>query len=315
MSDILFIKTSSLGDVIHHMPALTEARRALPGTRFAWLVEEAYAPVVALHPGVGEIIPVAWRRWRKSLYAPKTMSEISENLGTIRARRYDGIVDSQGLLRSALIARLAHGRRHGYDSRSIREPLAAMLYDVRHSVGRALHAVERNRILTGRALGYAPEGMPDFGLDREALVRNGARYAVLLHATARPKKEWPENNWIALGGALARNGLDLILPWGNERERVRAERIAARVAGAKVATYQPLDELTRLIAGASFVVGVDTGLLHVAAALGVPLVAIFSGSSPGLTGPVGSGPMAVLGTRGNTPAVADVATAVERIAP
>jgi heptosyltransferase-1 len=315
MSDILFIKTSSLGDVIHHMPALTEARRASAGTRFAWVVEEAYAPVVGLHPGVAEIIPVAWRRWRKTLYAPKTISEILENLGTIRARRYDGIVDSQGLLRSALIARMAHGRRHGYDSSSIREPLAAMFYDVRHSVSRELHAVERNRILTGLALGYAPQGMPDFGLDRAALARSGGRYAVLLHATARPEKEWPESSWIALGDALARNGLDLILPWGNEKERARAERIATRVAAAKVATYQPLDELTRLIAGASFVVGVDTGLLHVAAALGVPLVVIFTGSRPGLTGPVGSGPMAVLGTQGDTPATADVAAAVERIAP
>jgi heptosyltransferase I len=315
MSDILFIKTSSLGDVIHHMPALTEARRALPGTRFAWLVEEAYAPVVALHPGVAEIIPVAWRRWRKTLYSPKTISEISENLGTIRSRRYDGIVDSQGLLRSALIARLAHGRRHGYDSRNIREPAAALLYDVRHNVGRDLHAVERNRILTGRALGYAPQGAPDFGLDRVALARGGGRYALLLHATARPDKEWPETNWIALGNALACNGRDLILPWGSPQERARAGRISAKVAGATVASYQPLDELTRLIAGASFVVGVDTGLLHVAAALGVPLVAIFTGSRPGLTGPVGSGPMAVLGSQGYTPAVADVAAAVERIAP
>jgi heptosyltransferase-1 len=315
MSDILFIKTSSLGDVIHHMPALTEARRARAGTRFAWVVEEAYAPVVALHPGVAEIIPVAWRRWRKSLYAPQTMSEISQNLTAIRGRRYDDIVDSQGLLRSALIARAAHGRRHGYDSRSIREPLAAMFYDVRHSVSRELHAVERNRVLTGRALGYAPQGAPDFGLDRAALARGGARYAVLLHATARPEKEWPEDNWIALGDALARNGLDLILPWGSEKERARAERIAARVATAKVAAHQPLDELTRMIAGASFVVGVDTGLLHVAAALGVPLVAIFAGSSPGLTGPVGSGPTAVLGRQGNPPAVAEVAAALERIAP
>ena len=315
MSDILFIKTSSLGDVIHHMPALTEARRASAVTRFAWVVEEAYAPVVALHPGVAEIIPVAWRRWRKSLYAPQTMSEISQNLTAIRAHRYDGIVDSQGLLRSALIARAARGRRHGYDSRSIREPLAAMFYDVRHSVSRELHAVERNRVLTGRALGYAPQGAPDFGLDRPALARGDARYAVLLHATARPEKEWPEENWIALGEMLARNGVDLILPWGNEKERARAERIAARVTAAKVAALQPLDELTRTIAGASFVVGVDTGLLHVAAALGVPLVAIFAGSSPGLTGPVGSGPMAVLGRQGNPPEVAEVAAALERIAP
>jgi heptosyltransferase-1 len=315
MADILFIKTSSLGDVIHHMPALTEARRALPHARFAWAVEEVFAPLVALHPGVAEVIPVAWRRWRKSLYAPATLSEIAANLGKIRARRYDEVIDSQGLLRSAAIARIARGRRHGYDSMSIREPLAAAFYDVRHSVSRDLHAVQRNRILTGSALSYTPQGAPDYGLDRAKLAKPGARYALLLHATARAEKEWPEAEWIALGNALSRNGLDLILPWGSEKERARARRIAAGISGARIAARQSIEDMARLIAGAAFVVGVDTGLLHVAAALGVPLVAIFTGSNPGLTGPVGSGPMAVLGAQGAVPAAADVTRAVERIAP
>jgi heptosyltransferase-1 len=316
MSDILFIKTSSLGDVIHHMPALTEARRLRAGSRFFWLVEDAFAPLVRLHPGVTEVIPVAWRRWRKSLYAPATLSEIAASLSAIRARSYDEIVDSQGLLRSAITARIAHGRRHGYDSSSIREPLASAFYDVRHSVSRDLHAIERNRILTGRALGYAPQGAPDYGLDRASLApTKSGRYAVLLHATARPQKQWPEVNWIALGKAIGRNGLDLILPWGNEAERARADRIAAKLPAARAGDRRPLDEMARLIAGASFVVGVDTGLLHVAAALGVPLVAIFTGSRPGLTGPVGAGPMTVLGAPGSAPAVADVARAIERIAP
>src|SRR5271166_1105744 len=112
MSEILFIKTSSLGDVIHHMPALTEAKRQRPDAHFSWVVEEAFAPLVRLHPAVGEVIPVAWRRWRKSLYAPATLGAIVRSLRDIRARHYDEIVDSQGLLRSALIARVAHGRRH-----------------------------------------------------------------------------------------------------------------------------------------------------------------------------------------------------------
>ena len=314
MADILFIKTSSLGDVIHHMPAVTEARRARPDAPFGWMVEEAFAPLVALHPAVDEVIPVAWRRWRKSLYAPATLSEISAKLGSIRRRRYDEIIDNQGLLRTAAMARVAHGRRHGYDMASVREPLAAMFYDVRHSVSRDLHAVQRNRILTGDALGYRPEGAPDFGLDRANLATPGDRYAVLLHATAREEKQWPEGRWIALGNALGRDGLSFVLPWGNEAERERAERIAARIVGARVAARQPLDAVARLLAGASFVVGVDTGLLHLAAALGVPLVAIFTGSDPALTGPVGAGRIAVLGAKAAPPAPDDVARAVEKIA-
>ncbi len=314
MANILFIKTSSLGDVIHHMPALTEARKARPDAIFTWLVEEAFAPLVRLHPAVAEVIPVAWRRWRKSLYAPATLAEIAGSLRAIRARRYDEIVDNQGLLRSAVIARIAHGRRHGYDASSIREPLAALFYDLRHRVSRDLHAVERNRILSGLALGYAPQGAPDFGLERARFATQDERYAVLLHATARPEKQWPEAHWIALGHALGRQGLDLVLPWGTASERARSTRIAAALPRARVPERAPLDAVARLIAGAQFVVGVDTGLLHLAAALGVPLVAIFAGSKPGLTGPVGSGPLAVLGADGAPPSVEAVADAVEALA-
>jgi heptosyltransferase-1 len=313
MADILFIKTSSLGDVIHHMPALTEARKARPEARFTWLVEEAFAPLVRLHPAVSDVIPVAWRRWRKSLYAPATLSEIAGSLRAIRAQRYDLIVDSQGLLRSGITARLAHGRRHGYDAASIKEPLAAAFYDVLHTIGRDLHAVQRNRMLSGMALGFTPQGAPDFGLDRARFAAPGQRYAVLLHATARLEKQWPEAHWIAVGQALSGQGVDLVLPWGTQAERARSERIAAALPRARVPERAPLDAVARLIAGSQYVVGVDTGLLHLAAAFGVPLVAIFAGSKPSLTGPVGRGPITVLGTQDASPSVDDVNEAVKKL--
>ena len=313
MATILFIKTSSLGDVIHHMPALVDARKARPDATFSWLVEEAFAPLVRLHPAVSVVIPVAWRRWRKSLYAPATITEIRESLRTIRARTYDAIVDSQGLLRSALIARMANGRRHGYDAASIREPFASPFYDVRYRVSRELHAIERNRMLSGLALGYAPQGAPEFGLDRAQFANGSSRYAVFLHATARPEKQWPEEHWIALGKAFGRE-IELVVPWGSEPERLRSERIAAAIRGARVPDRAPLDEVAKLIAGAQFVVGVDTGRTHLAAAFGVPLVAIFTGSKPGLTGPVGRGPLTVLGADGAPPSVETVIDAVAKIA-
>jgi heptosyltransferase I len=312
MANVLFIKTSSLGDVIHHMPALTDARRAHGDAAFNWLVEEAFAPLVRLHPAVGEIVPVAWRRWRKSLYAPATLGEIVARFRTIRSHPYDDIIDSQGLLRSALMAHVARGRRHGYDASSVRESLASSFYDARHHVDRKLHAVERNRILSGLALGYTPQGAPDFGLDRQRLVSNPSRYAVLLHATARPEKQWSETHWIALGKAIGRD-IELVVPWGSQPERLRCERIAIQVPGARVSDRAPLDQVAKLIAGAQFVVGVDTGLLHLAAALGVPLVAIFAGSKPSLTGPVGSGPLSILGDDGMSPSVESVIDAVVKI--
>ncbi|HET9715829.1 MAG TPA: lipopolysaccharide heptosyltransferase I [Pseudolabrys sp.] len=312
MAHVLFIKTSSLGDVIHHMPALVDAAEACPDTAFSWVVEETFAPLVRLHPAVGEVIPVAWRRWRKSLYRPVALKEIGSSLRALHSRRYDDVVDTQGLLRSALIAAAARGRRHGYNAESIREPLASLLYTVRHSVSRQLHAVERNRILSGLALGYTPQGAPRFGLDREQLRSAGKHYAVLLHATAREEKLWAEANWVALGKTLGA-GIELVLPWGNERERERSERLAATLPAARVPPAMTIDGIARMIAGAEFVVGVDTGLLHLAAALGVPLVAIFAGSQPALTGPVGSGLISVLGSDGASPSSEAVLRAVEKI--
>ena len=315
MANVLFIKTSSLGDVIHHMPALAEARRRRPDARFAWVVEEAFAPLVRLHRAVDEVVPVASRRWRHALLRGATWREVRAFTHAVRARVYDDVIDTQGLLRTAVISRLARGRRHGYDSASIREPLAARFYDVRHRVARDLHAIERNRALTGLALGYAPEGAIDFGLDRVALAgAPGAPYAILLHATARAPKQWPEERWVALGRALAARGLDLLLPWGTEPERERSERIARQVPGARVAERRPLDALARRVAGAQFVIGVDTGLLHLAAALGVPLVGIFVGSEPGLTGPRGGGPIAIVGGKGAMPGTDDVLNALDGLA-
>lgn len=312
MPDILFIKTSSLGDVIHHMPALTEARAARPDARISWLVEEAFAPLARLHPGVDLVVPVALRRWRTQPLSPATWAEIAAGWRGLRAVSYDLIVDTQGLVKTGILSRIARGTRHGYDRDSIKEPLAASFYDVRHTVSRGLHAVERNRILTGRALGYAPQGAPDFGLDRAPFLSPGQPYAVLLHATAQPQKEWPVENWIALGREIQRQGIDVVLPWGTAAERARSERIASALPGARVPERASLDRVAQLIGGAHYVIGVDTGLLHLAAALGVPLVAIFAGSRPELTGPVGNGPLTVLGAHGAPPAVDDVIAALQR---
>jgi heptosyltransferase-1 len=314
MADILFIKTSSLGDVIHHMPAVTDARRRFPEVRFAWVVEEDFAPLVALHPAVATVIPVASRRWRRAPFSPTTWAEVGAFRRSLRARRYDAVIDTQGLVRSALIAKLAHGKRHGYDAASIKERLAATFYDVRHSVDRSLHAIARNRALTGLALGYTPDGTIDFGLSRTALSREpAAPYAVLLHSTARPEKEWPVGHWIALGKGLAARGYDVIVPSGSAAERERSERIVAQMARASAPDRKPLADVARLIAGARLVVGVDTGLVHLAAALGVPLVAVFAGTEPGLYGPMGAGPIAIVGGKGDMPAVDEVMAAVETI--
>jgi heptosyltransferase-1 len=295
------------------MPAVTESRAHFPQMRVTWLVETAYTPLVALHPGVDRVIPVAWRRWRKRLLSADVWGEIGTWRRTLAAQSFDRIVDTQGLMRTGLMSRFASGERHGYDRDSIREPLAAKFYDVRHRVSRAEHAIARNRLLTALALGYQPDGAPDYGLDRSSLGDARERYGILLHGTARTEKEWPINDWIALGRAIEQPGRALIVPWGNDTERARAMQITDAVPNARLGEQMPLDGMARLVAGAEFVVGGDTGLVHLAAAFGVPLVAIFRGSDPGLSQPIGAGPIRVVGAKGVAPSVDDVRRAVSEI--
>jgi heptosyltransferase-1 len=232
----------------------------------------------------------------------------------MRAQPHETVIDAQGLLRSALITRFARGRRHGYDAASVRERAASWFYDVHHHVDRASHAIARNRMLTGQVLGFTPEGAPDFGLNHVALMRGApAREVVLLHATARAEKEWPVANWLELARDLAARGYRVVLPWGSAAERRRSDEIAGATPNAIVPDLQPLDGAARMIARAAFVVGVDTGLLHLAAALAVPLVAIFVGTEPGQHGPLGAGKIEIVGTLGQMPSVGDVRAALERI--
>lgn len=284
MARVLLVKTSSLGDVVHNLPVASDIASKLPGVRIDWVVEEAFAAIPALHPGVGEVIPVAVRRWRSSGNSA-TWSEVRAFVSRLRSVAYDAVIDSQGLFKSALVTRLARGARYGLDWKSSREPLF-MFYDRTISVPRAQHAVERNRNLAAQALAYAPPMRVDYGIAAApaAPAARAGSYAVLVHATSAAAKLWPEGRWIALGDALAAEGLACVLPWGNDDERRRAERIAEAVPHAHVPERMRLAEVASLLAGARCVVGLDTGLTHLAGALGARTVGIYTATDPAATG-------------------------------
>jgi heptosyltransferase-1 len=314
MTEILFLKTSSMGDVLHHMPAVTDARRRFPQARITWVVDELYAPLAALHPAVNEIVPIAVRRWRKRLHELPTWNEIREATSRLRAHRYDAVIDTQGLVRTALMTRVISGASHGYDSDSIREPFASRFYDNTYAVSWDLHVIARNRTLTGLALGYEPEGAPDFGFDRSQFKNESTTpYAILFHATAKTNKEWPEDRWIEIGKTLAARGLQIVLPWGNDTERERSERIAAQVPNAIVPDRKPILEVGKLIAGAKLVVGVDTGFLHIAAALGIPTAAIFTIVKSHTALPMGPGKVELAGAENGIPETSAVLAAIDRL--
>lgn len=317
MPKILLVKTSSLGDVIHNLPVVSDIRTHFPEALIDWVVEESFATLPLLHPGVARVLPVALRRWRKTPFARRTRDEIRDFVQQLRETAYDIILDSQGLLKSALIARLAQGSRAGLDRRSAREPLAALFYDYGVAVDKNRHAVERNRLLAGRVLGYTPDTPVDYGIAApEAALpwMPAGAYAVLLHATSRDEKLWAEENWIALGSRFHEQGMCCVLPWGNDTERARSERLATRIAGAVVAPRLDLGEAAALLAHARVAIGVDTGLAHLAAALNVPTVALYCATEPGLTGVYGGATAVNLGGIGNPPTVAEVLAAAARVA-
>ena len=290
---ILIVKTSSLGDVIHMLPAVTDAIRAMPALRIDWLVEESFAAIPAWHPAVERVVPIAMRRWKKQWTRPQTWQQIGAARAVLQHHTYDWVIDSQGLFKSALWSRLAHGPKAGYNSASAREPIASWFYNRSFNIARQQHAIDRNRQLMACTLGYTlDDPKPDYGLQGLASRLPPAGMALPaqtlmgLHGTSRADKLWPVENWKALAQALATQQRQLVLPWGNDEERLRAEDIARHASNVTVLPRLGLDALASLIDQCEAVVGVDTGLLHLAAGLGKPGLALYTATPPALTGAV-----------------------------
>ena len=286
---VLIIKTSSLGDVIHTLPALTDAAHAIPGIRFDWVVEEGFAEIPSWHPAVDQVIPVAIRRWRKNLWQTIKSGEWKAFKQRVRERKYDLVIDAQGLVKSAWLTRFVKAPVAGLDRYSAREGWASRFYDRRLSVATGQHAVERVRQLFALALAYdLPEGIGNYGLDLDRLqLPPAAPYVVFLHGTTWATKHWPEAYWRELAERMGQRKLQVRLPWGNQAEKDRAERIAQGLNNCQVLPKLNLAGVARVLAAAKACVAVDTGLGHLAAALDVPTISLFGPTNPGLTGAYG----------------------------
>lgn len=321
MTRVLLVKTSSMGDIVHALPVVADIHAACPGAEVHWLVEEAYSALPAMHPGVARVITIAFRRWRSALLSPETWREIEAYRHELR-EPHDFVIDAQGLTKSALLALPARGLRCGYAWGSGRDDFATMFYQQRLEVSLGIHAVERNRQLVAGSIGYAPPARLDYGIrppplhEMPELHDIGARpYAVLLHATSRPEKLWPEERWTALGAHLREHGMRSLVPWGSAEERERSERLAAAIPDANVTPPLSLRGLAALLGNAALVVGVDTGLTHLAVALGRPTVGLYCATEPGLNGVYGGATAVNLGGMGTPPKVEKVVETLARIAP
>lgn len=311
---IALIKTSSMGDVIHALPVVSDIAAALPGVSVDWVVEEAFADLPRLHPAVEEVVTVAVRRWRRSLLSAGTRAEIRAAKARLRGRGYDLVLDLQGLVKSAVVARWARAPIVGFSRSCVRERLATLAYARTYDVDMSAHAIERLRALAAQAMGYAVAGQPRFGLLAPALSlawRPEGPCAIFLHATSRVEKQWPSERWIMLGRWLAGHRIHVLLPWGNPAELQAAHRIAEGIGvSATVAPRMSLGQCARMLDDAVAVVGVDTGLTHLAAALDVPTVALFAATPAWRFGPYWTPRARSLGADGVWPSVQEVQRAV-----
>jgi heptosyltransferase-1 len=287
---VLIVKTSSLGDLIHTLPAVTDAAAALPAVRFDWLAEEAFVQIPGWHPAVQRVIPIALRRWRKGWRRAWRQGEPQRFVRQLRERTYDQVIDAQGLLlKSGLPAALARGPACGYDRASAREPWVSWTYRERHPVPVDLHAVARLRRLFAACLGYPePPGEPDYGIRvRGRPTDTGRPYLLFLHATTWPSKHWPVAYWAELTRIATDRGYRVYFPWHAPEDRLQAERVMQGAGCGELLPRQDLEGMAGWLSGAAGVVGVDTGLAHLAAAVGTPAVCLYGPTRVDLTGALG----------------------------
>jgi heptosyltransferase-1 len=318
---ILIVRVSSLGDVVHNMPMVADILRRYPDAQIDWVVEEAYVSLVRLNAGVRNIIPFALRRWRKSLFSAATRDEMREFRQRLRAESYDVVFDTQGLLKTGIVMRMARlapgGKRVGLANGtegSGYEGASRVFHTMSVPVGVRTHAVLRGRLVAAAGLGYTVDTPADFMLqppEVEAPTWLPERpYVVFFHATARPSKQWAPANWIEIAKLFATRGMPVLLAWGSAAEKQDAERLAAQMPNAQVLPKLSMMEAVLLAQRAALAIGVDTGLTHIAAAYNRPTIEIYCDSPRWKTEGNWSPNIINLGDGGAPPSVAEVAAAV-----
>lgn len=283
---VLVVKTSSMGDVIHTLPAIEDAAKAIPSIKFDWMIEEGFQEIPAWHDSVDKVIPIALRRWRKSWLKAFLSGEIKLFLKRLREKKYDLIIDAQGLLKSAVPAKFARGTLIGFDKASAREGIAAKFYDRDLTVDKSLHAIERVRRLFSRSLGYEYQHTPPSVKLNLNPAQEDKKGVLFLHGTTWPSKHWPDDSWLELGKLLKEEGEAIYLPWATDQEKDRVEWLGKQL-NVPVLPKLSLTEIAGLMLRVKAVVGVDTGLTHLAALLDVQSIGIYGSTDVGLTGAMG----------------------------
>ncbi len=319
--NILLVRVSSLGDVLHNMPIVADIKRHFPDANIDWVVEEGYVSLVRLNPMVRNILPWGLRRWRKSLGKKETRAEIGAFFRQLREVQYDYVFDTQGLLKTGIIMGAARGRHkvglaNGSEGSGY-EGISRIFHTKSIPLDPRTHAVARGRLVVGAALGFQVDYPADFGLPEVPASEprpdwmGAAPFAVFFHGTARDAKKWAPANWIELGKALA--PMPVLLPWGSDKEKAEAEALAAGIPNARVLPRLSMADAVMLARRAALAVGVDTGLTHIAAAFSRPVVEIYADSPRWKTEGNWSPRIINLGDKGSPPGVPEVLAAAKSL--
>lgn len=325
--NILIVRVSSLGDVVHNMPMVADILRHHPDAKIDWVVEEAYTSLVRLNPSVRKIIPFALRRWRKNFLSVNTRAEMRDFYQALRRESYDFVFDTQGLFKTSAVMRMVrlapNGKRVGLANAtegSGYEGISRIFHDISVPVDKRTHAVLRARLVAAAALEYDVNEPADFNLQTTDAQHEtppawlpAAPYAVFFHGTARAAKQWSSSHWLRIARGLNERGLQVLLPWGSDEEKAAAQRLGAQMSNAKVLPKLPLMEAVTLAQRAALVIGVDTGLTHIAAAFNRPTIELYCDSPRWKTQGDWSANIINIGDLGEPPSVGDVEEAVNAL--
>ena len=288
---VLIVKLSSLGDIVHALPVVHDIHAAHPQAAIDWVVEPGFAPLLRRVDGLAEVIECPLRRWTRAWWTADVRRELRVFRARLRQHRYAAVLDLQGLTKSAIVACMAHGVSHGLANRTegaSHEWPARWLVDHAIRIEPHIHALDRSRELAARALGYRVSGAPRFGLEREAEGRSAESPTLLLvHGSSRDDKLWPEADWIALGRRAIAEGWRLQLPHAGTVELARATRLQ-KALGPRSTVWPELDlgAVLDRMRGVRGVIGVDSGLSHIAVALGLSHVQLYNHPTAWRTGPL-----------------------------
>ena len=308
---ILLIKTSSLGDIIHTFPAITDAANAVKSLEITWVVEENFFDVILLNQNIKKIIPVAFRRWRKNIFKNIFNGEIKNFIKNIRKEKYDIIIDAQGLIKSAIISKIARGKKIGFAKDALTEPTARFFYHKYCSVSLKEHAIFRMRSIFSYALQYTfVKNKIDYGISLKEknissfFAKNNlpiTKFIFFAHGTTWPSKKWPVENWRELATLFTKENFKVFVPQSNKEELIDAQKIKDNNSEVYVLPKFSLNEIAIIISNAVLVVAVDTGLVHLAAALNIPSLSLYGPSDPKKTGTIGKNQLHIIASENCSP--------------